>query len=1341
MPDISSTTQELFRIWLAGCLQDERHSSTATAASSPTSASAAADNTTAHNAVSQQQQQQQQQQQGVSATLTDASVSTLPRNNVTGPPSANTSATTTDQHHAQQTRQIRLEAAAFFRSLVRDTTIITTTGQRLTTKASHQEALAVLIQQLGPAFTSKRIKCRVRALACLRGAVEGCRKEKAVLHFKLVQLLATFWQQHVGPLALSHDEHSSLTSDPRHRGGEDEHDDDEDVDEEAVRDEAMEGLCVLVSCRMGADPKDSSTIINMTTQMEELVQSIQICLSVAQTGVQRRCAEPDQTHDDDYDGYEDGHPMTQENAVAMGLSSLPRSRRSLCFQLLQAAVDAVDRIVRQATLTQDLELIDASTQASLLQDTMMPFVSFAARCLHGESDPRCLMQLLQLLHTTMKAWKPMFLSTPSTTTPLFPVSDVFDAVAPYYPIQFTPPPNDVFGITKSGLCDALMDVLCCCDYDETILAQQQQHFGTMMSMSLNLVLERLVPPPEDGPATLDDWKEGLQDLDRLLFAGTPWNIGILPIEQMHPLASALESVHQDASLAVLAKTGVEQQFAKKTADACRDLIAKVARETERLDPNLWKLFVSDTLSRLSTNMTATSSDSRIAIAYAACLCSSGGQQTMTRALQVGLNALLQQIDPVNYSMLDDTDLATAVYGVGAFFSSTRAALDKERQAGIHWHPHPLELYSSRAFERCHDLLSCKNVGTRIAAIRALESILVASPAVHFGSEQVEQMVTVLKSFGQEVLVNADMETREEEEDSEWKKACAQSLGLLLGKALDAPQEDQASSTLVTVLQAGPVKAFLDTQLLNNLVSSVGSAYSGERYEQHVFALASTSSLTAAQSAVLPLVEATKVALLKYNFDTAQTYAQALALVFQESASYASRAFQLLDAPNTSAMALRTLLSTAVAEHLGQQQTVSKEALEAAVDRALSIASLLQLAYARIALSHQVDSLVSTCIHSLPPLNSSDMIKCSVELCFLSAALSHSGLEISEEARQKLDGLDDQLLEFAIAPYHSRVARSYAVDCLYAVVLQFSSESENCRILSLIADKVMTRVHDLIANQSTLNSSHINELGDCLAIMGILGSVAAQRGGSSAATADQVMNFLTDLACTGTAMCTFTHYMETTIDLAAFEASSSSDLRSDLSLQAASALGLMFSTESGNRIWKQRLTHVATKRIQHSWKNTTELSNGMIAAVCHVVCGGNLRSIPASDLGGFVQALLRSLAPQNDHRPAAVPKLLLVSLLKILSVVPSALNDHAYHVITGAMRSYAAADNYESGDALACKLLSLQVLEAATHIVGALQVIQKSKAPVVSILGAAMNHPSGVLRQAAIHVRNTWMLVE
>ena len=116
-----------------------------------------------------------------------------------------------------------------------------------------------------------------------------------------------------------------------------------------------------------------------------------------------------------------------------------------------------------------------------------------------------------------------------------------------------------------------------------------------------------------------------------------------------------------------------------------------------------------------------------------------------------------------------------------------------------------------------------------------------SPVAHFGAEYLEQLVSVLKS--QAVLANAGMETDDEEENSQWKMASAQSLGLLLDKALDAPQDDQASIALITALQAGPVKTFLETEILTDLVSAVGSAGSGERYDQRVLALASTSSLS------------------------------------------------------------------------------------------------------------------------------------------------------------------------------------------------------------------------------------------------------------------------------------------------------------------------------------------------------------------------------------------------------------------------------------------------------------------------------------------------------------------
>jgi hypothetical protein len=270
--------------------------------------------------------------------------------------------------------------------------------------------------------------------------------------------------------------------------------------------------------------------------------------------------------------------------------------------------------------------------------------------------------------------------------------------------------------------------------------------------------------------------------------------------------------------------------------------------------------------------------------------------------------------------------------------------------------------------------------------------------------------------------------------------------------------------------------------------------------------------------------------------------------------------------------------------------------------------------------------------------------------------------------------------------------------------------------------------------------------DCIAMTGLLGSASAQQGGRSAKTADRVIHFLVDLACAGVATNTFPSDNESEVNLHAFEAAGFPGVAISLSVQAASAVGTVLSSESGSKLWTQRLTHLASKRIQQHLNETIDVSVGILATVSHVICCSSIRTIPLAQLELFAKVVVRGLAPQFTSSLAApdavdVLKLTLASIVKLLSVVPSAMKDLAYPIVTGSKRSYAAADSFDAGSGLACKLLALQTLQAATHIVGVSPILLDAKAPVVSILGAAMNHPSSVLRQAAVEVRNTWHLLD
>jgi hypothetical protein len=78
------------------------------------------------------------------------------------------------------------------------------------------------------------------------------------------------------------------------------------------------------------------------------------------------------------------------------------------------------------------------------------------------------------------------------------------------------------------------------------------------------------------------------------------------------------------------------------------------------------------------------------------------------------------------------------------------------------------------------------------------------------------------------------------------------------------------------------------------------------------------------------------------------------------------------------------------------------------------------------------------------------------------------------------------------------------------------------------------------------------------------------------------------------------------------------------------------------------------------------------------------------------------------------------------------------VVTGLLRAYASSD---PSSEIACKLLALQALEGMADMEGAKQFTMSIKPAVVSIIAAAINHPSGLLRQAAVDVRNAWFLME
>jgi Dos2-interacting transcription regulator of RNA-Pol-II len=1255
---------------------------------------------------------------------------------------------------------IQLEARNFFESIVQRTTVQVGETVVLQTRASHSDALALLIQSLQPCFAATAtLATRWAALNCFTGSLQGCQRQHAIMSLPVIKLIGTFLLQHAGPIASNNDGDDESTGDY----------------DEQIRDTAVVGLTSLVQC--------TANIISSTAQGNDDGDSLEwlkLRLTITKSGVERRCAQLLDDDDDDVDKKDDYYGY-QRPATASGLSLLPRSRRSLCFDLIRAAVDAVasttdlQKQQKHPELYADQQL-DATTRLELTD-----FCKFVIACLHGESDPRCLWQLLRLFDAVLTAFQQLLAQH-------FPVSELFDAVAPYYPIQFNPPPNDAHGITRASLRQAVLKVLSCTFYDH-----DRHDDDSMATLSCGLILETLIPPPEDGPPTPKEQFEALEDLQTFLFAtqggiNTETNCDKLDIDDIKLISDALLVVHETSSLAV--SRGDDVVHAKALADLCRTMVAQVAVATERRpNKNAWQVFVEGPVRQLAVRLDSSASG-RVAIAYMACLASSGGAKTLRVCLDAGLVPLLKRLEDA----ASEDDGTTAVYGIGAFFSSCRAATDRSSHDGIHLHPHPLQPYSTVAFDRMFEILRPTEKGNKatapaiqIAAVRALESILLASPAELFVDGRIDRIVSALRWISFLSRGTTKNDANESGDEAELTAASSLTLGSFLGRALDmrtgyVSMSVSNATPSSTVLEAEQIRGFLQDDFFATLLASAKIQSKSEstptKHDHKTLALAASFSLNAASQVVQPLVESLHKALLTGHDDTAKAVAEALSFLFKQDDQLASRAYQELSSPAVTALdIMASLAPRAHVDGKGMEadfgmsilrlpQTIEdRERCNLVLEKAYEIIRLLRKGYEVGVTGEHFEKLVTTVDQFLPPLCDTDTIKLSIALPFLSAAMASSTPKPSaviasgKSTCETLRAMVGDLADFAMAPEHFPASRTHAAQCLHAAISLFTPRNaQECPARDLTKQKIMPSLKSSIdASRRIQQSSKARDAAvasvlDNLSVLALLGSAAACRGGPSTKTSDQIVLCLVDLACTKKSDFLFTDDVENDIDLTVFDTRDHKE-STKISIGAASAFGSILATECGHLLWKQRLTHISVKRILECIDKTANPGSdskqhdslGLLSAVCHVICSSNLQNVTATNLEAIAGVIAYGLSPAAlqvaTRVDTSVTELVLAALVKLLCVSPSSFRNNIHPLVTGTMRAYATAGDMERRSEVACKLLALQSLAAIAHMNNSLEILKSVKPAVVSLLGAATNHPSSLLRLAAVEVRNAWYVVE
>ena len=902
-----------------------------------------------------------------------------------------------------------------------------------------EASLAKLLKYLGPGLTEK-LTSRICSLSIILGAIEGL--QGAELSLGTANLLASFFLEQCAPL----DDHSVNFG--------------EDYVEQ-IRDLSLGCLSNLMKCKLGT-----------TANPTESISAIKLLCTTSRQAVERRCALSDD--DEDYQSF----GLTGMGAMAGGLSNLPRSRRSLCFELLQSAVDGVDRIVAESS---DLQ---HSGLPSRLATELPSFVTFVCSCLQGESDPRCLMQLLVLFRKIQVAFESIFKAGKLSS---FPITTMFDAVAPYYPINFTPPPHDNHGITQMGLKDALMSVLSGFGYDG--LATRRG--DTMVNLSVGIVLERLVPLEGGDDTNLasstDEKQEAVDDISLLLFSHGESMVDGLVKESVSLLSKALVCTHHEAAIAV-SRGGSCKKENKLVADTCRSLVAKIAFQVEG-NKSLWNIFVRDAVVGMATKLDSNSMEGRTAVAYLASLATSGAPQTLRFVLDKSLEKCIRKMKE---SMNDEESLTLAAYGIGAFFSACNVAVERAKKRGVLFHPHPTEKFCSSALLVLSEILLDKEKSEplKTAALIALESLLGACPSEYFDESQKETLCQVLTDMAAGIAEA----TEAADFSQDYIMASAKTLGALIGGAFVPVDEEEPLSNKVVVSQQ--IQDLLKAKLMANLLSRSTQFVSNrtqQRYDRIALARACSSNDTAAASILEALLSSLKQSMKLHSLgDQSVEHLMAINAVIRESGPGAQRAFHssqtvfdIIDKlcsldPRITGDENKAMDMTAL--NLPPTETE----LVGAMRKTQEVVTLLLPAYQTCLPQEVFLSYLSMISKVLPPLSSEDTTRLSIVLPLLSAALEKGTLPLPDDpsfhsAADLFASIGCDLANYAIGSEYEARSRTGAAACLHAYITNFWRDTNVCPAQQLLKDVAIPNLllaYDNLRNapKGKLNEEHFV---DCL----------------------------------------------------------------------------------------------------------------------------------------------------------------------------------------------------------------------------------------------------------------------
>ena len=307
------------------------------------------------------------------------------------------------------------------------------------------------------------------------------------------------------------------------------------------------------------------------------------------------------------------------------------------------------------------------------------FAKGFASCLEGEKDPRNLLLCLQMVKKTIDILK---LRDPVVLRPLYNV------ISCYFPITFTPPPNDPYGISSEQLIEAL-----------------RQAFASTYVFApwlLDLLMEKLATSVVN--AKLDS----IRTLEYCLSTYRREQPMDVSIDQWKRLQAALykEIVHMQ-----------DNQVMLSALEAISKLVSRFATDNE----TAWNAFVIELASNAASDLNTNAPDSLVANAAAKVLGAIGRDSTR------GFDLVLDQALPLVQRQYERTEAGSLQReAVLVHLKQFIDAIDREVDHSESHHPikEPVDFLMEALVSNCENTSD----STRAIAIEALCHLIAYPPS-------------------------------------------------------------------------------------------------------------------------------------------------------------------------------------------------------------------------------------------------------------------------------------------------------------------------------------------------------------------------------------------------------------------------------------------------------------------------------------------------------------------------------------------------------------------------------------------------------------------------------------